>query len=42
MDQEHVAGLRAAFPDDGPIAQAGAVVGLQDAGEAGFLTRVPK
>jgi hypothetical protein len=39
MDQENVARSCAAFPDDGPIAQAGAVVGLEDCGEAGFLTR---
>ena len=37
VDQDGVAGLRSAFPDNAPIAEAGAVVGLEDAGEAGFL-----
>ena len=29
-------GLRAALPNDAPIAEPGAVVGLEDAGEAGL------
>jgi hypothetical protein len=38
MDQKNVARSCAAFPDDGPIAQPGPVVGMEDSGEAGFLT----
>src|SRR5262249_18370229 len=39
MEQENVTRLRAAFPDDRPVTQTGAVVGLQNAREARFLAR---
>ena len=37
VDEQRIAGLGAALPDDGPVAEAGAVVGLQDTGEGGLL-----
>lgn len=37
VDEDGIAGFGFAFPDDAPIAEACAVVGLEDAGEGGFL-----
>ena len=39
MDEDRVARLNAPLPDDVPIAEPGAVVGLEQAGEVGFLPR---
>ena len=39
VDEQGIAGLGAALPHDGPVAEAGAVVGLQDAGEGRLLPR---
>ena len=41
VDQDRVARLSPALPDDAPVAEAGAVVGLQEAGEAGLDFRRP-
>jgi hypothetical protein len=42
VEQECVARLGAAFPNDGPIAKAGTVIGLEDAGKAGLLAVAEK
>lgn len=36
VEEDGVTGLGAALPNDAPIAEAGTVVGLQDAGEVGL------
>ena len=37
MDEDGGAGFRFLFPNHAPIAEAGALVGFEDAGEGGFL-----